>query len=112
MFTDQKLARWKHLTETLLPARARDLHWPIRLDHCFKRITLDNACADLWTRHLAKPAQNHLTGPHLDRALAVAESLLTGDRTLLDQLDDASLRYRGKLPKHHTDIHPTGKLPA
>lgn len=98
-----KLARWKHLTETLLPTRARHQHWPITLDHCFKRITLDHACNDLWTRHLPKPAQRHLSGPTLDRALAAAEALLTGDHTLLDQLNRTSLHHRGKLPTHHTE---------
>ncbi len=103
-----KLARWKHLTETLLPARARELRWPIRLDHCFKRITLDHATSGVWYRHLSKPAERHLSGRHLDRALDAAEALLTGDRSLLDQLNHASLHHRGKLPKHHSERHPTG----
>ena len=112
MTTDPKLARWKHLTETLLPTRARTLHWPIRLDHCFKRITLDHATSDIWYNHIPRPAERHLTGTHLDRALAAAESLLAADRALLDQLNRASLHHRGKLPKHHTDIQPTGKPTA
>lgn len=97
-----KLSRWKHLTETLLPTRAQQLHWPIKLDHCFKRITLDHATNDIWYNHLPRPAERHLSGPTLDRALAAAESLLTGDQTLLDQLNQASLQHRGKLRPHHT----------
>lgn len=107
MLIDPKLARWKHLTETLLPDRARELRWPIRLDHCFKRITLDHACNDLWTRHLPKPAQSYLAGHTLARALAAAEALLSGDRALLDQLNQQSLQHRGKL--HASHEHPRSK---
>lgn len=92
-----RIARFKHLTETLLPARARQDRWPIRLDHCFKRICLDHAFGDVWYHHLKKPAERHLSGPALDGALLCAEDLLAGDRALLDTRNRASLQYRGKL---------------
>lgn len=97
MNTADDIARFKHLTETVLPARAREQHWPIRLDHCFKRICLDHAFADVWYNHLPRPAERHLTGEPLARALACAEALATSDRTLLDQRNRESLAYRGKL---------------
>ncbi len=96
------LVRFKYLTEAALPARARAEHWPIRLDHCFKRICLDHAFADVWYRHLAKPAERHLSGDPLQRATRCAEDLLTGARTLLDERNTASLRYRGKLKEHRS----------
>ncbi len=102
----EDLARWKHLTETALPARARDLRWPIRFDHCFKRITLDHACSDVWYQHLPRPAERHLRGPALARALAAAKALLSGDRALLDRLNQASLRHRGKALEHHNPKTP------
>ena len=95
--TDPAILRFKQLTEQILPARARQQHWPIRLDHCFKRICLDHAFEDVWYNHLPRPAERHLHGEPLARALHCAESLASGDRALLDRLNQASLGYRGKL---------------
>jgi hypothetical protein len=93
--------RWKHLTEVALPARAVEQRWPIRFDHCFKRICLDHAFGDVWYKHLARPAERHLRGPALERAVQCGEDLLAGDLDVLHPLDAASLRYRGKAPKPH-----------
>ena len=94
-----RIARFKQLTEVDLPARAQKERWPIRLDHCFKRICLDHAFGDVWYNHLARPAERHLEGQALGRALGCAEALLTGDRALLDERNNASLVYRGKWKK-------------
>ena len=92
-----EIARFKHLTERILPALAREHHWPIRLDHCFKRICLDYAFGDVWHHHLARPAQRHLTGDPLTRALHCAEDLAANDLPLLRSRNAESLRYREKL---------------
>lgn len=97
---DPWLVRYKHLTEIALPALAREQRWPIRLDHCFKRICLDAAFADVWYKHLPKPAERHLTGDPLARAVACAEAILLEGRATLDLRNAESLRYRGK-------SHPT-----
>ena len=99
---DDDIARFKQLTEGLLPARARQDHWPIRLDHCFKRICLDHAFNDVWYHHLKKPAERHISGEPLRRALTCAEDLLAGTRALLDERNCASLSYRGKLHQKRT----------
>ena len=91
-----KLARLKYLTETALPARARAEGWPIHFDHCFKRICFDHAFADVWYRHLEKPAERSLGGDALDRALACAEALFEAGRPLLQRRNQESLAYRGK----------------
>ena len=91
------LARFKHLTEVALPARARERRWPIRFDHCFKRICLDHAFGDVWYNHLRKPAQRYLEGEPLDRAVECAEQLLQQGAPLLEPRNEASLRWRGKL---------------
>lgn len=91
------VARWKELTEKTLPALAREGRWPIRLDHCFKRVTLDYAFEDAWYVHLPKPAERHLAGEPLQRALRAAEMLLAEGRPQLEALNRASLAWRGKL---------------
>ena len=91
------LARFKHLTEVVLPALARDGQWPIRFDHCFKRICLDHAFDDVWYRHLSRPAERHLYGEPLERAVRCAEELAAGGLPVLAERNRASLGYRGRL---------------
>ena len=92
-----QIARFKLLTEHLLPQRGKERHWPLRLDHCFKRVCLDHAFQDVWYRHLKRPAERHITGEALARALLCAEDLLTDDGTLLAARNKESLLWRGKL---------------
>ncbi len=96
MTREEQIARFKHLTEVLLPTLAREQRWPIRLDHCFKRICLDHAFNDVWYNHLKRPAERHLEGEPLDRALKAAERLAAEGLHTLQGLNAASLRYRGK----------------
>ncbi|MBV9308115.1 MAG: hypothetical protein JOZ45_18360 [Acidobacteriaceae bacterium] len=37
----------KEWIERVLPQIAKEQQWPIRFDHCFKRICLDNAFEDV-----------------------------------------------------------------
>ena len=91
------IARFKHLTEVALPAKAREQRWPIRFDHCFKRICLDHAFEDVWYHHLPRPAERHLAGLQLTRAVTCAEALLNGGLPFLTERNQARLHYRGKL---------------
>ncbi len=93
------IARFKQLTEVALPQLARDQHWPVRLDHCFKRICLDYAFGDAWYKHLPRPAERHLAGSPLARAICCAEDLLAAGLPALAAHNAASLRYRGKKPR-------------
>ena len=91
------IAHFKHLTETALPALARELGWPIRLDHCFKRICLDAAFHDVWYHHLPRPAERHLDGEPLARAIACAEAIAAEGLPTLTVRNAESLRFRGKV---------------
>ena len=76
---------------------AKEQHWPVRFDHCFKRICLDNAFEDIWYRHLQRPAERYLSGPELTKAVEIATSLVEEGRPLLEQLNKKSLQWRGKV---------------
>ena len=92
MHEPTQIARFKHLTETVLPALAREHHWPIRLDHCFKRICLDHAFSDVWYHHLKKPAERHLTGePSLAPWAAPKTSHIRAYRSLRFAIKSVSL---------------------
>lgn len=89
------LARWFDLTRRVLPGMASAEGWPIRLDHCFMRVCLDNAFGRPWHEAVRRPAVRHMTEDELARAVAVAERIAAGPR-LLPGLNTESLRLRGK----------------
>ncbi len=91
------IERFKQLTEVLLPACARENGWPVRLDHCFKRICLDHSFQDVWYKYLKKPAEKYIEGDQLRLAVACAEQILADGEHRLRERNLASLRYRGKL---------------
>ena len=93
-----EIARFKHLTEAVLPALARQHRWPIRMDHCFKRICLDAAYQDVWYNHCKRPAERHIAPEPLARAVTCAQRIAADGLSALDDLNQASLAYRGKLP--------------
>ncbi len=88
--------RWLELTRSSLPAVAEERGWPVRLDHCFQRILLDNACGCRWYDAIARrPAYRYAPDAVLERAVAVGEALLAGEADL-HQLNRRSLQWRGK----------------
>lgn len=89
------MARWLALTRVQLPAMAGAHHWPIRLDHCFMRVCLDNAMGRPWYEAIARPALRHASLAELGRAVAVAERIVA-EPGILAELNAASLRMRGK----------------
>lgn len=73
-------------------------HWPIRLDHCFMRVCLDDAFGVRWDTVVRRPAVRHLSDDQLAHAVATARRI-ADDPALLAGLNDASLRMRGKAPR-------------
>ena len=91
-----QLARWRELTQAVLPGMAAAQGWPIRLDHCFMRVCLDHAYGGVWTAHSRRPAIAHMDGEALARAVMVAEGVRDHPSRLVD-LNRQSLVWRGKL---------------
>ncbi|MBH5322238.1 GCN5-related N-acetyltransferase [Erythrobacter sp. JGD-13] len=79
-----------------MPAAAPARHWPVRFDHCFQRILLDNACGQPWREVIAAPAYRNADAELLERAITLGERALAGDEDLAE-LNRESLRLRGKL---------------
>jgi hypothetical protein len=81
-----------------LPARASDAgDWPIREDHCFARVALDNAFGDRWDEHVTgRPAYEHLSADELEAAVAVADAMLDEGRPAVERYNDRSLAWRGE----------------
>lgn len=69
--------------------------WPIRLDHCFMRVCLDNALGCAWHTRVPRPAIRHASDAQLRDAAAWAERI-AADPALLPALNRRSLAWRRK----------------
>lgn len=96
MTREELEASWLHLTRGELPALADERGWPVRYDHCFQRILLDNACEGRWYDTIDKrPAYAHASAEVLAKAVALARAVIASE-TDLDGLNRRSLGWRGK----------------
>ncbi|WP_027170635.1 GNAT family N-acetyltransferase [Methylobacterium sp. 10] len=88
---------WRDLVDRRLPqaARARP-DWPVRLDHCFARILLDNACGGPWRESVAPPAWANMPPERLAFAIDLGEAVLAAKADLAF-LNRRSLAWRGKV---------------
>lgn len=82
--------------EVLPAAAARRADWPIRRDHCFARVVLDNVYDAPWRDRIAPPAWRHMDEAHLARAVELARRVVEGEADLRE-LNRRSLGLRGKL---------------
>lgn len=87
--------RWFVLTRVELPALAAERRWPVRLDHCFQRILLDNAVNGMWRDHIASPAWRNASDEQIAAAVTLGEAAATGHVDLAE-LNAKSLAWRGK----------------
>ncbi|WP_232283385.1 GCN5-related N-acetyltransferase [Sphingomonas sp. PAMC 26617] len=88
--------QWLDLTRIRLPKRAMEARWSLRLDHCFQRILLDDACGGCWYDHIVgRPAYANAPAAVLAHAIATGEALLAGTADLI-ALNAQSLAWRGK----------------
>ncbi len=89
------LNRWFALTRRILPAMAAGQRWPIRYDHCFMRVCLDEAMGAPWRQIVKRPAIHHMTDEQLAAAIDVAERI-AAQPELLRPLNERSLCQRGR----------------
>eukprot|EP00873_Tetraselmis_striata_P020924 jgi/Tetstr1/441188/TSEL_029445.t1 len=90
---------YTQLTKVELPSLARDNRWPLRLDHCFMRVLLDNTFEDCWYNHLDRKvgALRSIPDDKLTDAVQIGERIradTSGD--VLRTLNARSLKWRGK----------------
>ena len=88
--------QYLHRINIELPALAKKTRLPVRFNHCFARIILDNLFEDCWYNHLSrqKPAYQQLTETQLKQAIYIADQMLENPLTVT-QLNNNSLRWRG-----------------
>jgi hypothetical protein len=91
--------RYLDLTNRVLPQLAKQRSFPVRHNHCFQRIVLDNLFGCCWYDALdrgAGPAYKQLTKEQLQQAIALAEALIEQPDEYIHQLNQNSLRWRNK----------------
>lgn len=92
------LTLYLQLTREILPVRARREAWVVTADHCFQRIVLDNVVGDAWRNQLTGkgPAYRQLSDQQLKRAVELATQIEQKGDSLLRELNQNSLSWRGK----------------
>jgi hypothetical protein len=91
--------QYLELTNRVLPNLAASRNFPIRYNHCFQRIILDNLFGRCWYEVLERgrePAYKQLTEKQLEEAIALANHIITQPDAYLHQLNQNSLNWRGK----------------
>ena len=95
MTSETVIAAWFRLTRSRMPSVAADRQWPVRFDHCFQRILLDNAVGGKWTETIPAPAYRNAGDTLLGKAVALGEQVMDGKLDLAE-LNRNSLGWRGK----------------
>ncbi len=91
--------RYLQLTNETLPQLAGERQFPVRFNHCFQRIVLDNLFERCWYEALdrrAGAAYKQLTAKQLKGAIAIAEAITEKPDSYIYELNQNSLRWRGK----------------
>lgn len=91
--------RYLTLTNRSLPPMALQRRFPVRANHCFQRIVLDNLFGQCWYAVLQRskePAYKQLTKAPLEAAIAIAEAIIAQPNAYIQQLNQNSLGWRGK----------------
>ena len=94
--------RYLELINQVLPQLAKERQFPVRYNHCFGRIVLDNLFGCCWYEVLSRKngsAYKQLNQEQLIRAIEIAEAIIAKPEEYIAQLNRNSLRWRGKLKK-------------
>lgn len=90
--------RYLELINHTLPELAKQRNFPVRFNHCFARIILDNLFGCCWYDKLDRKsaAYRQLSDEQLEQAIAIAEAIIAQPDDYLIELNQNSLRWRGK----------------
>lgn len=89
--------QYLELTNRVLPGLANQRNFPVRYNHCFQRIILDNLFGRCWYDVLDRKqgsAYKQLTEAQLEVAIALAQRIITEPDAYLEQLNQNSLNWR------------------
>ena len=87
------------LCDDVLPDQAQDSGepWPVRFDHCFRRLAYDAACGREWTDAVDRPFTENAPYACLKRATDHAIQMRQRGRPYAERLQEKSLVWRGEM---------------
>lgn len=89
------------VNETLPALAAAAPGWPVRLNHCFRRIVYDAVAGGPWRDRWPAPAVAHMTEAELRACLDLCARLGAEGAPLCRALNTASLRARREASPHN-----------
>ena len=93
-------SQYIELINQKLPQEAKQRDFPVRFNHCFARIILDNLFQCCWYEAIDRKkgaAYKQLSQEELTKAIALAEEIINSPDSYIQELNQNSLRWRGKL---------------
>ena len=93
-------SQYSELIDRKLPQEAKKRDFPVRFNHCFARIILDNLFQCCWYEAIDRKkgaAYKQLSEDKLEKAIALAEEIINRPDAYIRELNQNSLRWRGKL---------------
>ena len=97
---EDKRSQYLELINRKLPQEAKHRDFPVRFNHCFARIILDNLFQCCWYEAIDRKkgaAYKQLSEEELNKAIALAEEIINSPDSYIKELNQNSLRWRGKL---------------
>ena len=97
---EDKRSQYLELINRKLPQEAKHRDFPVRFNHCFARIILDNLFQCCWYEAIDRKkgtAYKQLSEEQLTKAIALAEEIINSPDVYIRELNQNSLRWRGKL---------------
>lgn len=100
MDTERLRNKYLELVKQELPRLAFQRQFPVKFDHCFARIILDNLFGRCWYEVIDRKngaAEKQLSVEQLPKAIEIAETIIESPDSYIQQLNLKSLRWRKKL---------------
>ena len=97
---EQLRKKYLELVNKELPGLAKQRQFPVRFNHCFARIILDNLFDRCWYEALDRKkgaAYKQLSEEQLQKAIAIAIAIIERPDSYIQELNQNSLRWRNKL---------------
>ena len=90
----RQIDEMEHLAEEVLPDKAADdSRYPVRFDHCFKRIAYDAAVGAQWDTQVQRPFYRHASDEQIQDAIDALETM-RDTPSRVAELNRQSLEYR------------------
>jgi hypothetical protein len=70
------LKAWEETIQRLVEKSQGVGGYPVKEDHCFKRILLDHICGGVWYEKISKPAKAHMSLEQLEGGIEAGRQML------------------------------------